>query len=159
MRAGQVLVLGCGSLLFGDDGFGPGVIECLQRGYRFPDGVGVVDAGTGAGDLLLEALLGKGAPKQIILIDAVDLGLEPGTVKEISLEDIPLKKRDDFSVHQFPSLDILKELRDSKGVDIRFLGCQVESIPEEVSPGLSNAVTRAVAATAEHIFSMIGHSE
>ncbi|TGE31106.1 hydrogenase maturation protease [Desulfosporosinus sp. Sb-LF] len=155
MRTGQILVVGCGNLLFGDDGFGPGVIECLKAKYQLPDGVEVIDAGTSAGDLLLDALLGERGPKQVILIDAIDLGLKPGTVKEIDLEEIPLNKRDDFSVHQFPSLDILKKLRDSKSVDVRFLGCQVESIPEEICQGLSDSVAHAVLITAEAVVSMV----
>lgn len=155
MRAGQVMVIGCGNLLFGDDGFGPAVIECLQAGYRFPDGVEVVDAGTGAGDLLLDALLGERAPRTLILIDAMDFGLEPGTVKEIALDAIPVKKRADFWVHQFPALDILKELRERRNVEVRLLGCQVESIPEEICPGLSPPVARAVPETAKAVFNMV----
>lgn len=155
MRSGRVVVIGCGNILFGDDGFGPGVIEYLQDRYRFPDVVEVVDAGTGAGDLLLDALLGERAPKTLILIDAMDLGLLPGTVKEIALDDIPGNKKADFSVHQFPALDILKELRGRKGVEVRMLGCQVESIPEEVSPGLSQTIACAVPETAKTIFNVV----
>lgn len=154
MCAGQIKVIGCGNLLFGDDGFGPAVISFLAE--RIPVGpwIELIDAGTGAGEILLDALLGEAALKTVIIIDAMDLGLPPGTVEEIPMESIPNIKRDDFSVHQFPSLDILSELT-QKGVEIRIVGCQVETIPEEVCPGLSEAVVSAVSRTALLIKNMI----
>ncbi|MEL7563932.1 MAG: hydrogenase maturation protease [Dehalobacterium sp.] len=154
MHAGQIKVIGCGNLLFGDDGFGPAVISCLEEKFPVDHKVELVDAGTGAGELLLDAYLGEAKIKTIILIDAMDLGLPTGTVKEVSMENIPSLKRDDFSIHQFPSLDILSELK-RKGVDVRIVGCQVETIPEEVCCGLSEVVAMAVPKTALMINDMI----
>lgn len=148
----RVMVIGCGNVLFGDDGFGPAVIERLQTEYRLPDGMVAIDAGTSAGELLFDALLSEETPETLIIIDAMDFGLEAGTVKEIPLEEIPVKKLADFSVHQFPALDILKELKGRKGVDLRLLGCQVESLPREIRQGLSASVARAVGETAKDIF-------
>lgn len=154
MYAGQIKVIGCGNLLFGDDGFGPAVISCLQEELETDPEVELVDAGTSAGELLLDAFLGESEIKTIILIDAMDLGQSPGTVKEVSVEDIPSLKRDDFSVHQFPSLDLILELT-RKGVDVRVVGCQVETIPEEVCFGLSEIVVSAVPKAALMINDMI----
>ncbi len=151
----KVAVIGCGNLLFGDDGFGPAVVERLQTRYRLPRGVVVVDAGTGAGELLLDTVLSEETPKTLIIIDSMNFGLEAGTVEEIPLEAIPVQKRADFSVHQFPALDILKELKEHRGVDLRLLGCQVESLPEEIRPGLSASVARAVDRTADKVFNII----
>lgn len=146
------MVIGCGNVLFGDDGFGPAVIERLQTEYRLPDEVTAIDAGTSAGELLFDALLSEETPETLIIIDAMDFGLEAGTVKEIPLEEIPVKKLADFSVHQFPALDILKELKGRRGVDLRLLGCQVESLPREIRQGLSASVARAVGETAQDIY-------
>lgn len=151
----RVLIIGCGNVLFGDDGFGPAVIERLQTEYRLPEGVAAVDAGTAAGELLLDALLGEETPATLILLDAMDFGLEPGAVEEIPLEALPVNKRADFSVHQFPAANILAELRDRRGVALRLLGCQVEFLPREMCPGLSETVTRAVEKTADLVFQMI----
>ncbi|MEM5788902.1 MAG: hydrogenase maturation protease [Syntrophobacteraceae bacterium] len=154
IRSARVWVVGCGNLLFGDDGFGPAVIERLLLEYPLPEDVVAVDAGTAAGELLLDALLGEETPETLIIIDAMNFGLEAGTVEEIPLEAIPVKKRADFSVHQFPALDILRALKECKGVDLKLLGCQVKAIPEEICPGLSPAVASAVGETAKAVFDM-----
>lgn len=154
MCAGQIKVIGCGNVLFGDDGFGPAVISYLQDNFEVEQRVELVDAGTSAGELLLDAFLGESNIETIVLIDAMDLGLPAGTVKELSVEEIPSLKRDDFSVHQFPSLDLLTELI-RKGVDIKIIGCQVESIPEEVSFGMSEVVAASVPLTARMMSDLI----
>lgn len=143
MCAGQIKVIGCGNLLFGDDGFGPAVISHLKENFITRQGVELVDAGTSGGELLFDAFVGEPDVKTIIIIDAMDFGLAAGTVKEVAMEDIPSLKKDDFSVHQFPSLDILSELK-RKGVEIRILGCQMETIPDEVCFGLSEVVSLSV---------------
>ena len=140
-------ILGCGNRLFGDDGFGSEVAEHLERNHRNPEDVSVMDVGIGAREILFDITLGETNVKRVIIIDAVDfshLGRVPGEVFEISLEELPDVKTDDFSMHQVPSSNLLRELRDILGVEVRLLVCQVESIPEEVRPGLSMSVQEAV---------------
>lgn len=139
----ETLVLGCGNRLFGDDGFGPIVAEHLLAQYTLPDGVYVADVGTGVRKLLFNLCLGPERPKKIIIVDAVDKGRTPGDLFEISLEEIPLKKLDDFSLHQAPSSNLAKELAET-GVDVRIVACQVGHIPENIQPGLSEPVAQAV---------------
>ena len=151
----QVMVIGCGNVLFGDDGFGPAVVERLEAEYRLPAEVVVIDGGTAAGELLLDALLGEDTPETLIIIDAMDFGLEPGAVQEIPIDALPQNKHADFSVHQFPAVNILKELKERKGVSLRLLGCQVGSLPREIRPGLSAPVARAVGITAKMVAEMV----
>jgi coenzyme F420 hydrogenase subunit delta len=87
----------------------------------------------------------------MIIVDAVDKGKEPGEIFEIVIEEIPIEKADDFSVHQVPTLNMLKELRDLCNVNVIVLACQVESIPEEISPGLSDVMAKAVPEMCERI--------
>ena len=138
------LVLGCGNTLFGDDGFGPAVIKYLEEKYKIPEDTCVVDAGTGVREILFTLALGENKPKRIIIVDAMELGKEPGQVFEVNLEDIPENKIDDFSLHQLPTSNLLKELRDLCKVDVRILAAQVKDIPEIVKPGLSPALSDAV---------------
>ncbi len=151
----RVMVIGCGNVLFGDDGFGPAVIERLEAEYRLPADAVAIDGGTAAGELLLDALLGEDTPETLIVIDAMDFGLEPGSVQEIPIEALPQNKRADFSIHQFPAVNILKELKESKGVSLRLLGCQIGHLPREISPGLSVSVARAVGTTAKLVAEMV----
>ena len=139
----RTLVLGCGNLLFGDDAFGPAVIEYLLGNYEIPDDVYVMDVGTGVRKLLFTISISSDRPQQIIIVDAVDKGRTPGELFELQLEDLPLQKIDDFSLHQVPSSNLAKELREA-GVDVRVMVCQVGPIPESVKPGLSATLRDAV---------------
>ncbi len=139
----RTLILGCGNVLFGDDGFGPAVVEYLQSHYRIPDDVYLMDAGTGVRKLLFTLALSPERVRQIIIVDAVDKGRIPGEIFEISLEDVPREKTDDLSLHQVPSSNLAKDLRDI-GIDIHILVCQVAAIPETVRPGLSESIKDAV---------------
>lgn len=69
----SVLVLGLGNTLRGDDGVGPRVVEELTcRGL--PEGVMALDGGTG-GLAVLHVLEGW---QRVVVVDAADVGLEPG---------------------------------------------------------------------------------
>ena len=139
----RVLILGCGSVLFGDDGFGPATVEYIQKNCDVPDDVEVMDVGTGTSRVLLALALSEEKPEKIIILDAVDLGKKPGEIFQISIEDLPESKTRELSPHLFPATNLLKEIRDS-GVEVVILACQVEEIPEFVNPGLSKSVERSV---------------
>ena len=81
----QILLLGIGNLLWADEGFGVRVIEHLQRHYRFPDNVQVVDGGT-QGVYLVEHVQ---AADVLIVFDAVDYGLPPATMKRVENDEVP----------------------------------------------------------------------
>jgi coenzyme F420 hydrogenase subunit delta len=148
----DVIVFGCGNLLFGDDGFGPSVADFLNDDYDIPDGVLVLDVGTSVRDLLFTILLSEKKPSNLVIVDAVDKGKAPGEVFEISIDDIPERKTDDFSLHQVPTSNMLKELKDLGGLGVAVVACQVENIPEEVSPGLSDSVAKAVPRASKIIY-------
>ncbi len=151
----ETVVFGCGNVLFGDDGFGPAVAENLLENYTIPDRVMVMDVGTSVRDLLFTILLSETRPSEIIIVDAVDRGRNPGDVFEISIDEIPEKKTDDFSLHQVPTSNMLKELKELGGLEVTIIVCQVSHIPEEVSPGLSEPAARAVSEASKVIYDKI----
>lgn len=140
----SIIILGCGNILFGDDGFGPIVAEELEQNYDVPKNICVINAGTSVRELLFNISLDEKKPEKIIIVDAVDFGRPPGEILEIDLDELPKNKIDDFSMHQLPTSNLLRELRDLCGVDVRILSCQVENIPEEVEPGLSQILNEKV---------------
>ena len=141
----SILIFGCGNIMFGDDGFGPAVINYLKENYPLPEEALAMDVGTSIRDILFDILLDKHKPRKIIIVDAVDHpGRQPGEVFEIGVDDISPQKTADFSLHQFPTVNMLKELKDYTQVDIHILVAQVMEIPEEVRPGLSAQVTEAI---------------
>jgi len=143
------LVLGCGNVLFGDDGFGCAVVDYVDANYEVPEAVCLLDVGTGVRKLLFTLCLSPVRPQRLIILDAIDAGRNPGEVFEIDPAEIPLAKLDDFSLHQLPTSNLLRELQETCGVEVRVLACQTGPLPEEVCAGLSDAVSRAVPQAAE----------
>jgi coenzyme F420 hydrogenase subunit delta len=143
------LLLGCGNTLFGDDGFGCAVVEYLEAKCSLPKDVCMLDVGTGVRKLLFTLCLSPARPDRLILIDAVDVGRIPGEIFEIDPADIPPAKLDDFSLHQLPTSNLLRELQETCGVEVRVLACQTGPLPELATEGLSQAVSDAVPQAAE----------
>ena len=133
----RVLVLGCGNILFGDDGFGPAAVEYLESHYTLPDDVCVLDVGTGARDVLCTVALSPVKPQRIVVIDAMDSGRKPGEMFVASIDDLNLATVTSLSLHQLPTSGLLKELRDCCQLDILLVAVQPHSIPETVATGLS----------------------
>ena len=146
----RILILGCGNRLFGDDGFGPAVIDHLCSHYEIPDDVYVMDVGTGVRKVFLTLRYSERLPQQIVIVDAVEKGKTPGEIFELSIDDIPKEKKDDFFFHQAPSSNLAKDLK-TMGVDIHVLACQVAHIPDTVEEGLSQPVAEAAVRVCEHI--------
>ncbi|MBI5208575.1 MAG: hydrogenase maturation protease [Elusimicrobia bacterium] len=136
----EVLVIGCGNVMIGDDGLGPTFIKHLQDRGGVPGHVGLLDAGTGVRSLLFGMVLSDPKPRRIVVVDAVDVGRPPGEVFEIELDAVPPQKSDDFSLHQLPTSNMLKELRDQCGVEVRVIAVQVSFLPQELQAGLSAPV-------------------
>ena len=150
------LVFGCGNPFFGDDGFGPRVIEYLQEHCRIPDHAACVDAGTSIRDILFDIVLSENRPRRIVIVDASEQeNKTPGQISEIEVDDIGFKKTSDFSLHQFPTANMLKELKAYTDVDIRVLVAQPEHIPEEICPGISESVMAAVPEMCSRIMDII----
>jgi coenzyme F420 hydrogenase subunit delta len=143
------LVLGCGNTLFGDDGFGCAVIAYVEAHYQVPESVCLHDVGTGVRKLLFTLCLSPARPQHLVILDAIDAGRSPGEVFEIDPAEIPAVKLDDFSLHQLPTSNLLRELQETCGVEVRVLACQTGPLPEEVREGLSEAVSKAVPHAAE----------
>jgi hydrogenase maturation protease len=83
-RRRGVAVIGLGNVVCSDDGVGVHALARLRaRGATRPD-VELVEGGT-AGLLLLPHLAGT---RRALVLDAVDAGLEPGTLVRLDGEDI-----------------------------------------------------------------------
>ena len=72
------------------------------------------------------------------------MGRSPGEWFEIDPGEIPAVKLDDFSLHQIPTSNLLRELQHQTGVEVRVLACQTGPLPDQVCPGLSDPVRRAL---------------
>lgn len=111
MKQPKITVLGLGNLLWADEGFGVRAAEALFARYRLPDNVEVVDGGT-QGLLLLPWVEQADC---LLLFDAIDFGLAPGTLDLRRDDAVPAyltaKK---MSLHQTGFSEVLG-LADLKG--------------------------------------------
>ena len=104
---GQILVLGVGNLLLGDEGVGIHALRALAK-CQLPPHVDLLDGGTPGFDLLH---LIQGYEKALI-IDAVDAGQEPGAVLRFAVEDVSSAPGGlALSLHQTEVLEVLQLAR------------------------------------------------
>lgn len=147
MKAPDIVVFGCGNPLLGDDGFGPAVIEkLLTHQSHLPQKVIFEDVGTGVREYLFDFLLSESnRPQHLIIVDAINRSDRvPGEVFEIDPSAVPTTKLHDFSLHQFPTVNMLQELQQFTNMKITIVVAQIHSLPHEVAPGLSPVMNDAI---------------
>lgn len=81
----KTLILGIGNLLWADEGFGVRTVEHLNRYYQFADNVTLMDGGT-QGIYLVQFVEQADI---LVVFDAIDYGLVPGTLRLIEGDDVP----------------------------------------------------------------------
>ncbi|PKO55433.1 MAG: HyaD/HybD family hydrogenase maturation endopeptidase, partial [Betaproteobacteria bacterium HGW-Betaproteobacteria-19] len=84
-QSSSVLILGIGNLLWADEGFGVRCVEALDAAWQFVAEVTVMDGGT-QGLYLLPYVT---EARRLIVFDAVDYGLEPGTMRLVEDGEVP----------------------------------------------------------------------
>lgn len=144
----DILVLGLGNILLGDEGVGVRVIERLLEQYVFPEGVRVMDGGTLGLDLLpyLEDAL------RLVVVDAVQARKAPGTLVRLVGDEVPaFLDVSKVSPHQEGLQDLLAvaALKGYLPDEIVFWGAQIASLG--VGLELSPAVAAQVDALAEKV--------
>jgi hydrogenase maturation protease len=100
----EVLVLGIGNMLWADEGFGVRAVEAMNAtvAYPAPD-VLLLDGGT----LGLNLLEHVEASRRVLVFDAVDFGLPPGTLKVLRDAEVPRWGARKMSPHQNGFNDVL----------------------------------------------------
>jgi hydrogenase maturation protease len=97
------MILGVGCILFSDEGFGIRVIEELERRYRFPEHVSLIDGG-----VLGINLMGVMAQAdQLIVVDVIRNQGSPGDLYRLEGAAIPERIRAKNSLHQIDFLEAL----------------------------------------------------
>ncbi|MEM6422131.1 MAG: HyaD/HybD family hydrogenase maturation endopeptidase [Pseudomonadota bacterium] len=115
--ASRTLILGIGNVLWADEGFGVRCVEALADAWSFPPEVTLLDGGT-QGLYLLPFLEDA---EILVVFDAVDYGLPPGTLKIVEGDEVPAfmgaKK---MSLHQTGFQDVI--------ATARLMGCCPETL-------------------------------
>ncbi|PZX13358.1 HyaD/HybD family hydrogenase maturation endopeptidase [Celeribacter halophilus] len=138
----RVLVLGIGNVLWADEGFGVRCVERLAQTYAFGPDVRLLDGGTQGLYLLpfLEEV------DTLLVFDAVDYGLAPGTLKIVEDDEVPAymgaKK---MSLHQTGFQDVIAtaQLMGYCPEKLILIGCQPEEL-EDYGGGLREVVSAQI---------------
>lgn len=138
-KPAKIVVLGLGNVLHADDGAGVHVVRRLREDPRVPADIGLIEGGT----LGLELLSYVWECSRLIVIDAVDVGRDPGTVVRMSGEELN-SLPGEASVHQLGVSDLLVALRvlAQKQPEVVLLG--VQPTTTEWSTQLSQPVAAAM---------------
>jgi hydrogenase maturation protease len=103
MYAVDVLILGVGCILYGDEGFGVRVVEKMQKEFEFPDKVLLVDGGVLGINLL--GVISK--PQHLIVVDVIRNKGRAGDLYRLAGKGIPERIRAKNSLHQVDFLEAL----------------------------------------------------
>lgn len=138
----ETLVVGCGNILFQDDGFGPRIAQELSN-YELPPGIRVIDGGTGAPHLIFTLL--DDTCKKLIIIDCIHWGAKPGTLRKFTVDELPKGKFID--AHNWTLSEPLHALKGK--VEMVIIGCQPAKVSEpdivmELTPEVEKAVPAAI---------------
>lgn len=148
-----LVAIGIGNILLRDDGIGVHVIEELRLQAaldpdRLPEGTRLVDGGTlgiGLIDHLEDA-------RGLLIVDAVDLGLAPGTVTVYT--GAPNALGETHGMHGVTGLLEVARLVGDLPAVVAFVGIQVAEIgiDTEPTPSLRAALPHAVDVTRQELF-------
>jgi hydrogenase maturation protease len=136
----SVLVLGIGNLLNTDEGLGVHAARQMQALLEGVEGVTVEDGGT----LGLNLLPLVEDTNHLLLLDAVDAGQPPGSVVELTKEQIPLYSGIKMSQHQLTFQEVLglALIRGRLPKNLHLVGVQPVSL--EIGTDLSEPVAAAL---------------
>ena len=146
-QQGATLVLGIGNLLWADEGFGVRCVERLLERFDMPPSVLAMDGGT-QGLYLLPYVQ---QARRLIVFDAIDYGLAPGTLCEVRDDQVPrfmgAKK---MSLHQtgFQEVIAAAELTGRCPAQMFLVGVQPEQLEDfggSLTPVVRAQVDTAVA--------------
>ncbi|MGE5416410.1 MAG: hydrogenase maturation protease [Acidobacteriota bacterium] len=99
----KVLVVGIGNPLLQDEGLGVHVVNQIEQ-MDLPLGVEVIDGGTHTYDLVDFFCQGE----NLIVVDALKAGGEPGTIYRASLDELGLKAEEGAtSLHQLHFIEAM----------------------------------------------------
>nr|MDO8080580.1 hydrogenase maturation peptidase HycI [Candidatus Freyarchaeota archaeon] len=134
-RPTKIVLLGVGSEFRGDDYVGLEICKRLKN--KVSKKVSIIEAGVSPENFA--GKLRKINPSHIIIFDAADMNLEPGTVKLINSSEIGGLS---ISTHHLPLSLFIEYLKKTMNLSIIFIGIQPKSteFSESLSPEIENTV-------------------
>ncbi|MDD5687755.1 MAG: hydrogenase maturation peptidase HycI [Elusimicrobia bacterium] len=132
---GNVLIVGIGNSLKGDDGAGCEVIKQLEGKTNYK----LLDVGSAPENYTKK--IKEFCPDTIIFIDAVEMKEKPGTIKIIDEKEI---SSGFFTTHNMPLNLFLDYIKEQTKAKIIFIGIQPKSMKfgDKISPPVKKAIEK-----------------
>jgi hydrogenase maturation protease len=155
----HIIVMGLGNVLLGDDGLGVYAVRTLKNECSHPQ-ISYYDGGTRGLDLL--PLMEEGS--HLLILDSIKGKGRPGSIVEITEENlsfsIPLK----FSIHDVALPDLLALLRLRRGETLKkmlVLGMIPGSltISDQLSPELQTSLPQLISRATEILQQWLGSKQ
>jgi hydrogenase 3 maturation protease len=133
-RGSRTVIVGIGNILKGDDGAGPLVCEQLKNTKITAD---LIDAGTVPENYIQPII--KKAPQNLLVIDAIDFGATPGTIRIFEPEQLNSHA---ISTHTLSPRLFVDMVSQNIKLDVYFIGIQPAQIQlgQSISPQISQAI-------------------
>lgn len=128
----EILVLGIGNILCGDDGIGPSVVNLLQK-QNWPDTVQILEVGTA----LLNHLEIIGSTRHLFIIDALRTGAKPGTIHRFHLEELASSLEPAITSHGIPLKQVIALAQEQTGFPVKVIIFGIEPLSLELATELS----------------------
>jgi len=125
----SILVLGIGNILWADEGFGVRAVQALHSCWRFPRRVSLVEGGTQGFNLLHHVQ----EARRMIVFDAIDYGLAPGTLRVLVDAEVPrFMGSKKLSLHQtgFQEVLAVADLTGHLPSELVLIGVQPETLDD-----------------------------
>ncbi|RKZ19103.1 hypothetical protein DRQ50_02775 [bacterium] len=136
----DVKVIAVGNSFYGDDGVGAAVLDAIRESDSLP-GIELIDIHTDALALLDHLEPGRAH----IIVDAAQMGLEPGDVVAFRPDEVKLRiRQDNLSVHGFGLPEAFAMARQIGRMPEKVLIVGVEPARIVIDTGLSDVVAAAV---------------
>ena len=154
MASQNILILGLGNILLGDEGVGVRVIEQLLT-HPLPEEIEVIDGGT-AGYELINFFEGK---EKVIIVDAVKTDDTPGSVYKMDLSVVQEDETVQLSLHQIGLKNVFKmaSLMDLNP-EVTLVGIVPKNY-QDYNIGLSDEVENAIPLAIETVLKEIEHQK
>jgi hydrogenase maturation protease len=140
MSRAEVVVIGVGNVVLSDDGLGVHAVRRLRDRYALGDEVELIEGCT-AGLLLLPSLADA---RCAVLIDAIDVGAEPGTLVRLEGEDWQSAFASGLTAHDVALADLLAAAQLSGAWPERLVLHGVQPQDTDLGTELTPLVARAL---------------
>jgi hydrogenase maturation protease len=147
----KITILGIGNTLFTDEGVGIHLLPILEEKFKNDEGIEIIEGLTDGMKLLGPVE----DAENLIIIDAINAGKEPGTIISLQGDEIPAYFGVKMSIHQMGFQEVLlaAKLRERYPKRIAMFGLQPDSL--ELGLELTKTISEKLPELSEAVINLV----